>query len=153
MCGIDVTVEADVANAELERIAAENGGEFVVASVVKDAKRKKSPLHNEFEWSDQKAAELQRESRAAELSRWLVVVYEEDGKDTPPVRRFAGVRRGSNKAYAPTEDVMKDPDRRAVMLQEALSRLMSWRVQYRQLNELAIVFRAQDKLIEELAKK
>ena len=149
--GARVSVEADVAHTELERIRKKYGGEFTTADVVKEEKARKAPLHDEFIWDNDKAAHEQRCSRAGDLMRSLVVVFEEDTEGKHPTRRYSAERReGASHAYCATEDILADPERRTALVQEALKKLLQWRVQYRHLNELAIVFRSHDEVLQQI---
>lgn len=62
---------------ELKRIN-ERDGEVRASVVVKESKPKKAPLHNEFEWDDQKAADEYRLSQARRLIR-ITVHRSDDG--------------------------------------------------------------------------
>lgn len=69
----------------LERIADEHGGDLRPGDVVESARRKASPIHGFFEWSDTAAAEAYRLEQARHLIRSIVVVTVDDGV---PVRAF-----------------------------------------------------------------
>src|SRR2546430_871749 len=57
-----------------EKIRRENDGELPPAAVLEAAKPLNSPIHDEFEWDDAKAALIQRLDRAQYLIRMLVVI-------------------------------------------------------------------------------
>jgi len=151
--GARVKVDADIAYREFEKIRAKHG-ELNNKVVVEEVKKTRNPLHHEWEWDVKKAAQQSWENRASELLRWLIVIYKEDTKGTHPVRKYSLEKRSpSPHAYVPTEDILKDPDRRALLLQESLRKLMSWRMEYRHLNELTIIFRSHDELLSEIGEK
>lgn len=146
--GARVKVDATKAHKELERIRKKEGGALDARAVVKHSRTKTAPLHDEFEWDDAVAAELHREERARYIMRSVVVEVEDINEKQVDAPAYVAERRPKEmRTYEPVEDVMRDPDRRAVMLQEALSQLLRWRVKYRHLNELAIVFRSHDELL------
>jgi len=146
--GARVKVAADVAHKELEKIRKKHGEDDLPEAIVMASKIKKAPLHSEFEWDDSIAAHEHRISRARMILRYIEVVYEEDTDGKHPVRFYSAERtKGPKHKYSPTKDIMQDPDRRALLLQEALNKLMQWRMQYRHLNELQIVFRTHDELL------
>ena len=151
--GARVTVDAVVAETEMEKIR-KRKGDLTNQILVEAAAKKNSPLHGEFEWDDTKAAQMQRESRASELLRGIVKIQDEDKEKKYPTRRYSLVKnQPSPHSYVPTEDMLKDPDMRAKLLDEALRKLMSWRIEYRHLNELIIVFRSHDEVLSTIGEK
>jgi len=152
--GARIKVDAVVAHKELERIRKKNGGALDAEAIVEAAKVKKCPLHDEFEWDDTIAAHQFRLVRGREIFRYLVVSYDDAPEGASPVRCYSAERQeGPKHTYSRTEDILADPDRRALLLQESLMKLMQWRRQYRSLNELAIIFRSHDELISSLGDK
>lgn len=152
--GSRVKTPATAAHKELERIRKKNGGALDAVAVVEASRSKRAVLHKEFEWDDAVAAEEHRRERARYLMRHIVVVVEDlDDKEIDAPAYVAERRKDDMRSYAPLEDVMSDPDRRAVMLHEALATLLRFRVKYRHLQELAIVFRAHDELLEQMGER
>ena len=147
--GARVKVDAGVAQAELERIRQLEGGDLDAEAVVNHSQDERAVLHQEFEWDDAAAAKAHREDKARHIMRCLVVVTEVEGKGEVEAPRYVCERRPAKMGtYSTLEEVMKDPDRRAAMLDEALRNLMQWRAKYRHLQELALVFRAHDEVLE-----
>jgi hypothetical protein len=148
-------LDAERCYRELDKLKDKHGGDFSAAEVVEAAKSKKSALHSGFEWDDSKAAVLHRLHQASKLQRSLVVL--DRSKDNPePVRAFNikrvehGSAKGaaSAKRFSTTEEVMKDPDARAALIANTLRQLVELRNRFRQLQELAIVWRAVDEASE-----
>jgi hypothetical protein len=149
-------VDSDKAHAAIEVVRRKCGGSASAAEVVEAAKAKRNPLHPEFEWDDSIAATEHRLNQARELMRHLVVVRDDVTTDRPQ-RVYQVVRQPQEDStsgerikhvYRTTEDVMADPDMRAEVLGRALRELISIRTRYRDLQELAVVLRAIDEVVE-----
>ena len=137
----NMSVKADVAAAELERIREENPEgildpeDVVFASTDEDA-----VLHKLFTWDDKKAAHGYRIEQAKYIIRNLVTV--EDTEDEPIMTR-AIVSTG-NRMYQPITTVLSDADLRSRLLDAAKAEMLAFKMKYRHLQELAAVFQAMD---------
>jgi hypothetical protein len=134
-----IKISAQTAGERLEHLSRKNGGEVTPQIIVDDARPKKSPLHDAFEWNDAAAAEKYREQQAAYLLRSIVVIVErpDDGKDMP-VRAFVNVQQpDEERAFLPIKKVMEDPTLRQQLVARALQELGQWQDRYRQYRELA----------------
>ena len=145
-------VDPSKAHECIETIRTRNGGCISADDVVKEAKKKRSPIHEEFNWDDASAAHEHRKDRARAMLRSIVVVRVE----APDVlTRQYEVRVVSDneedsadheRVYYRTEDLLADPEQRERLLARAVSALRAMREKYRQLSELAVVFQAIDQL-------
>jgi len=126
---------------ELRRIAKQNDGLLLPQTVVEAARPKTSPIHNRFEWDDSEAAEKYRIWQARQLIR--VVVEQIEGVSAP-TEVFVSLSPDRNKigGYRVTTEVLNDDQMRAVMLQDAIDELDVFKLKYRRLKELAVVFDA-----------
>lgn len=144
--------DAEVAYSEVERIRAQHGGEITADDLVAEAKAKESPLHDDFEWNDKKAAHAHRLETARSMLRSITIVREETKSDKPQrvyeVVRVAKADEKPKNVYKSTEEIMADPETRAELLSRALRELMAIRTRYKGLQELAIVFRSLDNVLE-----
>ena len=134
---------------ELEVIRGETGGLVPPQAIVDFARDSNTALHDEFTWDDAKAAELRRLDEARRLIRVMVVVQNIGDKDRK-IRAFVSImedRRVAGGGYRFTPEVMRDEERRAMMLQTALRELRAFKARFAELQELAAVFEA----IEEIA--
>jgi hypothetical protein len=140
--------EPEVVLKELEKIRAKHGGEANPEVVVEAARAPRNKLHKFFEWDDNVAAQEYRFEQARSLTRSIKVIYE-DAPDTA-VRFYETEWKPDRKrkVYRPMEEIMKDPDARRQLLQRALGELIAMRTRYKGLQELSIVFRAVDDLLE-----
>ncbi len=105
----------------LQKIAARNDGVLTPDAVVRDARNPKSPLHDEFEWDVQAAAEAHWIEQARALIRRVRIVVSEDQRD---VRVPEYVRDpdqdGGDQGYVHVREATSDADRaRRMLCQEA----------------------------------
>jgi hypothetical protein len=156
--GTNWRVAADTAHQEIEKIRKKNHGNVTAGDVVAAAKSARSPLHPEFEWNDEAAANEHRLYTARTMLRSFVVVRDDIKTDRPQrvyevvrdvVKSEPGTR--TKHVYKTVDDIMKDSDYRAELLGRALRELISIRSRYRDLQELAVVLRAIDEVVESMA--
>lgn len=137
----NMSVKADVAAAELERIREENPeGILDPEEVVFASEDEGAVLHKLFTWDDVKAAHGYRVEQAKYIIRNLVTV--EDTEDEPVMTR-AIVSTG-NRMYQPITTVLSDADLRSRLLDAAKREMLTFKMKYRHLHELAAVFEAMD---------
>jgi hypothetical protein len=135
----------------LESIRAKNGGIITADAVLEDAKRKRSPIHNEFEWDDSIAAHEHRREAARTMTRSLRVVREEAPNvsarqyELQVVSSEQADKRGiPARSYRTTVDILKDPVERDRLIARAIRELAAFRDRYAGISELAVVFSAID---------
>ncbi|KPK41331.1 MAG: hypothetical protein AMJ65_09665 [Phycisphaerae bacterium SG8_4] len=156
--GSSAKIPAKDAFDELERIRAENDGDLSASIVVEAARPRDAVLHPQvFDRGVKAAAKEYYLYRARLTMRDLVVIYLEDvpGSDEPKeleVRQYSTVaqKQGATgriaQIYSSTEEALEDPARREYVLAEAIAAVAKWRKKYAALSELAIIFRAIDKI-------
>lgn len=133
-------VDAQTAGNELQRIY-ERDGVIEPETVVDESQTPSAPLHSCFEWDDEKAAHKYRITQAQNIIRAIVVV---DEAKQPETRAFVNVQR----EYHPVSVVVRNPEKREILLQNALNELRWFERKYNTLQELSNVFAA----IEEVTK-
>ncbi|KKK59081.1 hypothetical protein LCGC14_3037980, partial [marine sediment metagenome] len=131
----------------LEQIRSENEGRLTPGMVVRRARAARNVLHAEFEWDDKLAAAIQRDERARNIIRSIVVVSEDDD-DSPTVRAFVSVIQDDDDdaSYTHIEHAMSDKVLRKQVLDSAYRELKIWRKKYADLREFDKVFNAVDKM-------
>ena len=140
--------DAQVVGEELERIR-EKVGDFTPADIVKAARKKASPLHPiVFDRDKDAAAESWWLQRAKKILSCIEVEYINEAPEQGPVRAYVSYREAdTNKPhYTRTDLAMKDPAKRASVLELAVAELRSIKARYHMLKELHDVFRAIDNL-------
>ena len=127
-------VDAQTAGNELQRIY-ERDGVIEPETVVAESRTPSAPLHSCFEWDDEKAAHKYRITQAQNIIRAIVVV---DEAKQPETRAFVSVQR----EYHPVSVVVRNPEKREILLQNALNELRWFERKYNTLQELSNVFAA-----------
>lgn len=142
-----VSIPAQVAGEELERIRVSNNGRLAQEDVVAAAKRKTSPLHSAFEWDDKAAAHQHRLSQAGYLIRKLdVVTVANDDEQSKPIRAFVNVTRDDDRSFTSIAHAMSDGELREQVIARARKELEDWQSRYDDLIEFSSVFAAIEQL-------
>lgn len=130
---------------ELDRTVGLTPENLVDASRPEDA-----PLHQEFEWNDELAAEEYRKTQARLLISNLSIVIEEQKLE--PVRAFFSLQSGFRKnsgLYESTITILGDDLKREKLLETAKKELEAFKKKYEMLSELANVFEAINLVVNE----
>ena len=133
-------VDAQTAGEELNRIYQEKG-RLDAPDIVSESRPESAPLHSCFEWDDEKAAHKYRIAQAQSIIRAIIVVDEAEKLET---RAFVNVQR----EYHPVSVVVRNPEKRETLLQNALNELRWFEQKYNTLQELSVVFSAIEEVIE-----
>lgn len=84
-------------------------GKLTPANVVQSSQPTEAPLHGEFEWDDDVAADLYRQRQAGHLMRCIVTVQTNQPQDQP-VRAFYPVRvESAPRQYVSLNTVLQTP--------------------------------------------
>lgn len=131
-----ITGDATVVGQELEAIRKRNGDVLRPDDVVRESKKVKAPLHDQFEWNDAEAGHEYRLIQARTLIRSVQVIR---SKDKEPVSQFVHVRMNPIKEsyYQDMNTVARSPDEYELALAEALSRLYGAQRAVEELRECA----------------
>ena len=128
----------------LYELAQRHGG-LLASTVLAEAKRKASPIHNYFEWDDTAAAQAHRLWQAGQLIRSIEVVVIDNG-ESESVRAFHSVRHADDERMYQTIEVVKDtPEYRDQIIEKARREFESWRKRWRKYQELDEIFNVVDK--------
>jgi hypothetical protein len=146
--GYRASVNAQVAGERLAEIREENGGHLTPADVVEDARPEDAPLHPEFTWDDEVAAENWRQDEARRLIRSVEVVVETHAPGEQPKATIGYVHvdlPDDGPVYVTSARAMSEPELREQVLADAISAFEALRRRYEHLAELADVFAAIDR--------
>ena len=113
-------------------------GRLTARNLVDVSRPEDAPLHGEFTWADDEAAEHWREHEARNIIN-AVVVVREDAKE--PVRKFFTLSV-SQPEYHDIDKIIVQEDTRTALLQKALGELIAFQKKYAGLSELAGLFAA-----------
>lgn len=128
---------AEVAGAICQQLSDSEAG-LSPATLLDASRDEKSPLHGEFEWRDDVAAEKYRLGQAHDLIRNLRVVVER--KDGTEVReRSFVVTPGGKSAYVSLHSALTNDEWREHLLKQAREDVMLFQSKYSRLSELADV--------------
>lgn len=129
----------------------ENGAELTTEAILAEARKKDSPLHDEFEWDAKKAHQIYLMDKARALIReyWIEI---NNGNELVKIRGAVSLPTpedydGPRRAYYSTRKALSDTEMRQKVLDQALRELSAFRRKYSTLNELASVFAAIDAAI------
>ena len=132
------TIEAEVVVVELEKIR-EKHGRLDAEVIVAEARSKKSPLHEIFEWNDSIAAKKYREEQARLLCRSVVVIK----NDIVIGNALIAIDVGEPlKDYVPASLLRTMPDERLRALEDVRAALKGLHKRYKYLSELDSVWEA-----------
>lgn len=137
--GSHIKADAQAAGEMCEKLAAE--GRLTARDLVEENRPESAPLHNEFEWNNDVAAESWREHQARHIIGCLVIKAEKK----EPVRAFFNIQR-SEPTYSHIESILQSKDETESLLRTALAELTAFERKYAMLKELAAVFEAIDEV-------
>jgi len=144
--GAHSKVNAKVAADEIERIAHAYGG-ITPSRMVFEAKKKRNPLHNSFEWNDTIASKLYRESQARYILRSIEVVIGQDEDKPICIRAFHSVVEDDEKIYTTIDHAKENPELWEQVVEKAKAEIKSWRETYRNIQAFEAIFDAIDELV------
>lgn len=147
---------ADITGAALEALLERHGGRISPAIVLEAARDPASPLHDHFEWDDDRASEQYRLAQASQLiRRWRGVLTRAAGEGgrvavtiTRRVESPFNERAKGAASYGALEDILADPVRRDDLLNTVLRELRAYRRRYAGLAALGAVWAAVDEAVE-----
>ena len=134
-------LDAGKVGAVLDRINRRDG--VVTAdAVLREGRKKRSPLHSWFEWDETEAAHQYRLIQARSLVRSITVNILGADDEEITVRAFVHIE--DDHGYEDVHTVLSTVDRRALLLVRVLGELQQVRRKYADIEELAAVFAAID---------
>ena len=140
--------DAKVVGGELTRIKRKNYGILKPEVVVREAKKKKSPLHGFFEWDDGIAAEKYRIDQARHLIRSVVIEWENDPGEVIVSRAFVSIKTDEEWGYVDMGDALSDEEMREQVLESALKYYEAGKQKFAGVEELAGLFSETESLRE-----
>jgi hypothetical protein len=126
----------------LEQICEKHDGVLTAELVLREAKKKTSPLHTHFLWDDTEAAKQYRLIQAGDLIRKVKVTYSPSEDVSYRVRAFfnvvqAGDNEEGKKIYVPIKEAMNNPSYREQLLAEAKRDADTFVKKYKVLSEMS----------------
>lgn len=143
----------DPVEVRVKEIADKHGGDLTPEMVVEDARDQRSPLHNRFEWDDEKAAHSHRIEQARKIIQSCTLVVRTE--DAGVIRSVAYIRNPSvaanEQGYRSVLVVRDSKQQSRSSLQYELERLLG---NVERLRSLAVVLDVQEdleKVVEQIA--
>lgn len=121
-------------------------GKVTAQTFLDESRPEESPTHGCFEWDDAIAAEKYRLDQAQHTILDLVVTVVHDDKQTK-VPAFVNVTSKGNAEYVTTNVAYSHVESREIVLLNALRELEAFKRKYKNLTELAEVFKVIDKTV------
>ena len=138
---------AQVIGAEIERLDAEYDG-VTPEMILDEAKKKRSPLHDCFEWNDKQAAVAYRIVQARYLLRSIEIVIEKADTEPLLIRAFHSVEtEEQGKFYTTIARAREDEAMWNQVKANALSEIKNWRGKYEAIKEFESIFVAIDESV------
>jgi hypothetical protein len=109
--GAHIPVPAEVAGPELARLS--KSGATTAKDVVEEAKDKRSPLHEAFDWNDKTAAHEHRLATARLMLRSIRIIVEIENKPPEERRLLVGVQAAEPERRYIRPERMTAPERDA----------------------------------------
>lgn len=142
-------VDAETAGRVCEEL--EQTGGLTAERLVDVSRPEDAPLHKEFEWDDNKAAELYRRSQGRALIRHLVSVeVDEKGKEYQERVIF---HVPSENTYMTKEAVIRNTEALASLKKQAFREMISFKAKYKRIKEFQPIFDAMDEAVREESSK
>ena len=109
------------------------GGQITSGQLLNEAAKKRSPLHNLFDWNDTEAANKWRKMQAENLIRSVHITYE-DQSGPVTIRAFVNTEP---QIYKPIISAMANIKDKSKVLNDALYELNCWKNKYNNLSEFS----------------
>ena len=139
--------DADVVGKIFEDL--ENTVGLTAENVVEVSRDESSPIHNEFEWDNDVAAESWRKRQAQNMIGNLSIVLTETevDSDVKSVRAFYATELHQ---YESIQAIFSDNEKKDDLLQKAIRELQAFKKKYALLSKLSVVFDAIDNVTKEV---
>lgn len=132
-------VSAQTAGEVCEKLDAE--GKLTPAELVEASRAEDAPLHPEFEWDDNIAAEEWRKQQARMIINALVTCTTPSAE---PVRAYFKIEAAPK--YESVQTIISTPDKYTLLLKKACGELAALQRKYKQIKELEPVFKTFEQL-------
>jgi len=113
--------EAQVIGETLDEIRKKNGGNLRSEEIVKEAKIKKNPLHEHFEWDDTVCGEQHRLNQARNITSHIVEELVVDGNPIEQRSFLSVTNQESEIVYVSLEDAIVNIDYKKQLLDKMIT--------------------------------
>lgn len=133
---------AEIAAGVMDELSRE--GRLTAANLVEASRPEDAPLHRDFEWDNDKAAEMYRQDQARLMIRNIVVINDQSEKQET-TRAFVHIQQ-ETPVYESIEVVVRDEDKLQILYETAKKELISFKMKYKGIQAFAALFEEIDKL-------
>jgi hypothetical protein len=133
------SVDANTVGETIHRIEAKHG-ECTAKLLLEEARGKKSPIHELFEWDDTVAAEKYRLKQATDIITAIAVVMDDNKEEAPMIRAFANVGAKNDGSFISMHKALSSEESRRIVLSHALDELKAFKAKYVNLKEFIKIF-------------
>lgn len=127
----------------------ENTIGLTAENIVNVSREENAPLHKEFEWDNDIAAEEWRKRQAQNMIGNLsIVVSETKFEEVEPIRAFFSTEL---HRYENIQTIMTDVSKKLTLMQKAVRELQAFKKKYAMLSELSKLFEAIDEVTKEVS--
>lgn len=120
-------------------------GELTPQIVVDEARDEQHPLHDRFEWDNDKAGEAYRRVQASELIRSVKITYTAGPTQEPrQVRAFSSLHHSvspDQRGYVPTDELARDDVSYKVLLRQCEREIAALKQKFGHLKEFGQLLR------------
>ena len=141
-----IKTPAEIAGQVLEELAETVG--LTPKNLVDASREETAPLHSEFEWDNDVAAEKYRENQAGHLIRSLTIEVQPSEPESKPIAIRAFFQAGSEE-YQHINVISSDEEKTCSLMQQALRELTWFRNKYSMLSKLDSLIQEIDRILEE----
>lgn len=137
----------------LNHLAKSKKGQLTPREVLGGARSEDSPIHDCFEWDNDRGAEKYRIHQAQNLMNHIgiVVTYKGEEKVIPMfINLIIDEGKKPERKYVQSEIVAENEEYRRQAIENALRELISWQIRYKDIQELGKVFSAIEETQKEL---
>lgn len=141
-------LDAQACGTYLDELSRKHGN-ITPAMLVREAVKKRSPIHRFFDWNDKTAAAEWRLAQARLILRCIkVVVTIEENAEPEIVRAFVHIKEsGGDPTYIPLKSVLSHEEWTMEMLDTAKKELAAFRDKYAMLKDLCSIMKAIDEIL------
>ena len=127
-------------------------GALTPGNVVESARPEDSPLHDSFEWDNEKAGDAYRLVQARALIRRVYIIKPSNDDENPKqlMRAYVSVSNGDSerdREYVTLTKAMNDAQMRMQVLRNALRDAQAFMAKYKSLKELSSVIGEMEKFV------
>lgn len=122
-------------------------------NLLKQAKNKKSSLHNFFDWENNSAGHQWRLQQARALINVIQIVVEEKMHYAYENVRITTKNGGSQRVYKPKFEIISNEELRLQLVRRAIEHIKYWQEQNKSYNELKPIFVSIERTTKQLEKK